>query len=48
MTEIERNDTKMATLYKIRLKITGSDKKTWTVEELTELLDTIATAKDQK
>ena len=48
MTEKERNDTKMATIYELRLLITSGEKKEYTVEELTELLDKIAMAKEQK
>lgn len=48
MTEKERADTKMATLYEIRLMITNGDKKEYTADEIVELLDKIAMAKDQK
>lgn len=47
MTEKERQDTKMATLYELRLIFTNGDKKEYTVEEIVELLDKIAMAKDQ-
>ena len=47
-TEKERKDTKMATIYELRLIFTGGEKKTYTVEEITELLDKIALAKDQE
>lgn len=48
MTEKERQDTKMATIYEIRLTISQSDKETFSKEELFELLDTIAVTKSQK
>lgn len=41
-----RKDTKMATLYKLRLLLTQGDKKEYTVDELTELLDKIAMGKE--
>lgn len=48
MTEKERSDVKMATLYELRLTISQSNKEEYTREELLQLLDTIAIAKDQK
>lgn len=45
---MERADSKMATLYELRLLFTNGEKKTYTVEEIVELLDKIAMAKDQK
>ena len=47
MTEKERQDTKMATIYELRLMFTQGDKKEYTTDEIVELLDKIATAKDQ-
>jgi hypothetical protein len=47
MTEKERQDTKMATLYEIRLILTNGEKKEYTLEELVELLDKLAMAKEQ-
>lgn len=47
MTEKERKDTKMATLYELRLIFTNGEKKEYTREEIVELLDKIATAKEQ-
>lgn len=47
MTEKERQDTKMATLYELRLLFTQREKKEYTTEEIVELLDKIATAKEQ-
>ena len=47
MTIEERNDTKMATIYELRLLITNGDKKEYTREEIVELLDKIAMSKDQ-
>lgn len=48
MTEKERNDVKMSTLYELRLTISQSDKQQYTKEEILQMLDTIAIAKDQK
>lgn len=48
MTEKERHDTKMATLYELRLLFTQGEKTEYTKEEIVELLDTIATAKEQE
>lgn len=48
MTEKERQDTKMATLYELRLLFTNGEKHEYTTEEIVELLDKIAMAKDQK
>ena len=48
MTERERNDIKMATLYEIRLIISQNNKETYTQDEILNMLDTIAISKDQK
>ncbi len=48
MTEKERTDVKMATLYELRLTISQSDKETYTKDEILQMLDTIAISKDQK
>ena len=48
MTEKGRRDTKMATLYELRLIISSGEKKEYTKEELVELLDKIAMAKEQE
>ena len=48
MTEKERSDVKMATLYELRLTISQSEKTTYTKEEILQMLDTVAIAKDQK
>ncbi len=48
ITEKERADIKMATLYEIRLIISTGDKREYTADEIVELLDRIAMAKDQK
>lgn len=48
MTEKERQDTKMATLYELRLLFTQGEKKEYTTEEIVELIDKIATAKEQQ
>jgi hypothetical protein len=46
MTEKERQDTKMATLYELRLLITQGEKNEYTREEIVELLDKIAMANE--
>lgn len=46
MTEKERKDTKMATLYELRLLFTQGEKEQYTREEIVELLDKIATTKE--
>ena len=48
MTEKERADTKMATLYELRLIISNGEKREYTADEIVELLDKIAMAKDQQ
>ena len=48
MTEKERQDTKMATLYELRLIFTNGEKQNYTTEEIVELLDKIALAKEQE
>lgn len=48
MSERERKDAKMATLYELRLIFTSGEKKQYTTEEIVELLDKIATAKEQE
>ena len=48
MTEKEMQTVKMSTLYELRLIFTQVEKKQYSTEENVELLDKIATAKDQK
>lgn len=48
MTEKEMQTVKMSTLYELRLIFTQGDKKEYTTDEIVELLDKIATAKDRK
>lgn len=48
MTEKERQDTKMATLYELRLIFTNGEKKEYTIDEIVELLDKHAMAKEQE
>lgn len=48
MTEKERQDTKMATLYELRLLFTNGEKKEYTKEEIVELLDKIALSMEQE
>ena len=47
-TEKERKDTQQAMLYELRRLIKNSGKDSYTVEELCDLLDTIAEAKAQE
>ena len=47
MTDKERQDTKMAMLYELRLIFSNGEKKEYTTEEIVELLDKIAMAKEQ-
>lgn len=47
-TEKERKDTQKAVLYDLRRLIKNGGKDTYTKEELCDLLDTIADAKDQE
>lgn len=48
ITEKEMQSVKMSTLYELRLMFTQGDKKEYTTDEIVELLDKIAVAKDQK
>lgn len=48
MTDKERKDAKMATLYELRLILKKNEKKEYSLEELFDLLDNIAEAKDQE
>ena len=48
MTEKEMNAVKMSTLYEQRLIFTQGEKKEYSTDEIVELLDKIATAKEQK
>lgn len=47
-TEKERKDTQKALLYDLRLIFSHGEKETYTKEEIVELLDKIAMAKDQE
>ena len=47
MTEKEMKTVKMSTLYELRLLFAQGDKEQYTREEIVELLDKIATEKDQ-
>lgn len=47
MSEKEMQSVKMSTLYELRLLFTQGDKKEYTTDEIVELLDKIAAAKDQ-
>ena len=48
MTEKEMQTVKMSTLYELRSIFTQGEKKEYTTDEIVELLDKIATAKDQQ
>lgn len=48
MTEKEMRTVQMSTLYELRLIFTQGEKKEYSTDEIVELLDKIATAKDQK
>lgn len=48
MTDKERKDAQKAMLYDLRRLLKNSGKDTYTIEELCNLLDTIADAKDQE
>ena len=47
MSEKEMKTVKMSTLYELRLLFAQGDKEQYTREEIVELLDKIATEKDQ-
>ena len=47
MSEKEMKTVKMSTLYELRLLFAQGDKEQYTREEIVELLDKVATAKDQ-
>ena len=47
-TEKKRKDTQKAMLYDLRLIVKASEKEQYTKEELLDLFDTIAAAKDQE
>lgn len=46
MTEKERQDTRTALLYELRLIFSNSEKTTFEKEEILEKLDTIALSKE--
>ena len=46
LSEKERKDARMTMLHEIRLMIDADEKETFKKEELLQLLDTIARAKD--
>lgn len=48
MTEKERKDAKMVTLYELRLIFANSEKAEYSKDEIVELLDKIAMAKEQE
>ena len=48
MTEKEMKTVKMSTLYELRLIFAHGEKKQYTTDEIVELLDKIATAKEQE
>ena len=48
MTDKERQDTKMATLYELRLIFANGEKSEYTKEEIVELLDKIGAGRIRK
>ena len=48
MTDKERKDVQQAMLFDLRLIIRGSEKEEYTKDELLDLIDTVATAKEQE
>lgn len=48
MIDKERQDTKMATLYELRLIFSTGEKEEYTKDEILEMLDKSAMAKDQQ
>lgn len=48
MSDKIRQDAKMATIYELRLIFTNGEKKNYTTEEIVELLDKLALAKEQE
>ncbi len=48
MTEKERKDAKMAILYELRLIFANGEKAEYSKDEIVELLDKIAMAKEQE
>ena len=48
MAEKERRDAKLATLYELRLIFSAGDKREYTTEEIVDLIDKLAMAKEQE
>lgn len=48
MSENERKDTQQAVLYELRRLFKNSGKDSFTIQELCDLMDTIADAKAQE
>ena len=48
MTDKERRDTQLATIYELRLQILKEEKSEYTQEEVLKMLDTIALEKSNK
>lgn len=48
MTDKERTDTQLATLYDLRLQIKKSEKEEYTKQDILELLDSVALEKSNK
>ena len=48
MTDKERKDTQKAVLYDLRLIVKASEKDSYSKEELLDLFDMIAAAKEQE
>ena len=47
MTDNDRLDARMALLYELRLLFTGGEKNNYSTDEIVELLDKLAMAKEQ-
>lgn len=48
MSDKIRRDAKMAILYELRLIFTNGEKENYSTEEITELIDKLALAKEQE
>ena len=47
MTDNDRQDARMALLYELRLLFTDGEKNNYSTDEIVELLDKLAMAKEQ-
>lgn len=48
MTDKERTDTQLATIYELRLQILKDERNNFSKEEFLQLLDTVALEKSSK